>query len=156
MLQQLNVTYSTDQDRLLLKVREDDGTEYRVWLTRRFTALLCKVMQALMAELGGQDRLAASDQIVEQLKTGAFDAPYTTAQPPALPLGEDGILAHRINYQHGEHDTVALQLLPREGQGLNLSLSKHMLYMFYNLLEQCLPQTAWNLDELKVPRQLLH
>jgi len=156
MLQQLNLTYSTDQDRLLLKVREDDGAEYRLWLTRRFTGLLCKVMQELMADLGGQQQLAASQPIVEQLKTGAFDTPYTTAQPPTLPLGEDGILAHRINYQRGDHDTVALQLLPREGQGLNLNLSKHMLYMFYNLLEQSLPQTAWSLTELAVPPQLLH
>jgi hypothetical protein len=49
-----------------------------------------------------------------------------------------------------------VHLMPKEGEGLNIALNKHMLYMFYNLLEQCLPQTGWELGDVPVPRQLLH
>jgi hypothetical protein len=156
MLQQINLSYSAEQDRLLFKAREEDDTEYRVWLTRRFTTLLLKVLRDRMDSLGGQGQLAASRETVEQLKGGAFHNPYPELQAAALPFGLDGFLAYRINYSFTADDVTRLQLLPRDGEGLNLAIGKHMLYLLYNLLEQNLPQTGWELGEVPVPRQLLH
>jgi hypothetical protein len=156
MLQQINLSYSTEQDRLLFKAREENDAEYRVWFTRRFTALLLKVLRDRMSALGGQGRLATSQETVDQLKGGAFHNPYREPQPTALPLGQDGILAYRINCSFADKDVTRLQLLPKEGEGLNLSLGKHMLYLFYSLLEQNLLQTGWELGDIPVPQQLLH
>ncbi|MDR2214155.1 MAG: hypothetical protein LBE21_11105 [Pseudomonadales bacterium] len=155
MLQQINISYVPEQDRLLLKARQEDETEYRVWFTRRFTALLLNVLREHMAPHGGQTQLAASRETVQQLKGGAFQSPYREQQPATLPFGTDGILGYRINHSVA-NDVTRLQLLPKEGEGLSLSLNKHMLYMLYSLLEQTLPQTGWELGEVPVPKQLLH
>jgi hypothetical protein len=156
MLQQITFSYSAEQDRLLFRAREEDDTEYRVWFTRRFTALLLNVLRERMNSLGGQNQLAASPETVGQLKGGAFQNPYPQFQATALPFGQDGFLAYRINFSFAAEDVTRLQLLPREGEGLNLSVGKHMLYLLYNLLEQNLPQTGWALGDVPVPPQLLH
>jgi hypothetical protein len=156
MLQHITFSYSTEQDRLLFRAREEDDTEYRVWFTRRFTALLLKVLRDRMSALGGQSQLAASPETVEQLKGGVFENPYPEVQAAGLPFGHDGFLAYRINYSFAPDDVTRLQLLPREGEGLNLAVGKHMLYLLYNLLEQNLPQTGWELGDVPVPPQLLH
>jgi len=156
MLQQINLSYSAEQDRLLLKAREDDDTEYRVWLTRRFTVLLLKVLRERMTMLGGQGQLASNPATVAQLKGGAFDNPYREQPASALPLGADGILAYRLNYSFAADNLTKLQFLPREGEGLYLTLGKQMLYLLYNLLEQNLPQTGWGLEEVPVPQEYLH
>ncbi|MDR0779971.1 MAG: hypothetical protein LBF16_04660, partial [Pseudomonadales bacterium] len=112
----MNLSYSTEQDRLLFKAREENDTEYRVWLTRRFTTLLLKFLRERMAALGGQEQLAASPQTVDQLKSGAFQQPYRAPSPaapaqpsnqdtaPAQLLGHDGILAYRLNYSFAAND----------------------------------------------------
>jgi hypothetical protein len=156
MLQQINLSYDAEQDRLLLRAREDDNTEYRIWLTRRFTALLLDVLRQRMSALGGQNQLASNPKTVEQLKGGAFHSAYQEEAPSVLPLGEEGILAYRLNYSFPSGDLSKLQLLPKQGEGLNFSLGKHMLYLLFNLLEQNLPQTGWNLGEVPVPTSLLH
>ncbi len=103
---------------------------------------------------GGMRELASHKDTVNQLKNGAFDKEYESpaatpasagAQPPALPLGADGILAFRINANRPDQGGLTLQLLPEQGPGLNLNLNRTMLFMLYNLLEQGLVQAHWNI-----------
>jgi len=148
-LEQLNITYHADQDRLLLKVNSGDVGEYRIWLTRRYTEILGNILAEIMEKLGGMQNIASHQDTISHLKGGAFDQEYAflDSNMPGqdLPLGSEGILGFRINYGRDHAGTVQLQLLPEQGAGLNLSLNRTMLFLMYNLLEQGVAQTGWKL-----------
>jgi hypothetical protein len=144
-LEQMNISYSPTEDRLLLRVRSSGEAEFRVWLTRRYANLLLNVLNDQINSEGGIQELASSQETLSRLRSGAFEQAYSPQPKQHYPLGENGVVAFRINTGKTEAGAVNLQLLPEEGQGLNIVLNKSMLYMLYNLLEQGLGQTDWNM-----------
>jgi hypothetical protein len=144
-LQQLNLIYVPEEDRLLFKVKTADDGEFRVWFTRRYTALLLRLFVEQIEREGGYQELASRKQTLDQLRGGAFDQSYTPPAKAHYPLGENGVLGYRINVGKEHSGATNLQFLPEQGQGVTFTLDKSTLYMLYNLLEQTLPQTEWNL-----------
>src|SRR5690606_35065439 len=86
-LQQVNIRYELEQDRLLLRVRTRTGAEYRLWLTRRYAALLWQVLQERIDKAGGLHQVAADQRTTDHLRQGALNQPYDAAAPHELPLG---------------------------------------------------------------------
>jgi hypothetical protein len=147
-LQQVNIIYVPEQDRLLLRISAGDA-EFRVWLTRRYSALLLQAFVDQIEREGGYQELASRQDTLARLRGGALDQPYEPGPRTSYPLTEQGILGYRININKDAAGATQLQLLPEQGQGVNINLDKSMLYMLYNVLEQALVQTDWNLP---VPR----
>jgi hypothetical protein len=154
-LQQINISYVPTEDRLLLKVRTGPD-EFRVWLTRRFTALLVNVLHNRVDEQGGEQELASSQATRSGLRGGAFEQPYDEQAQVRYPLGEAGVLGFRINAGKAEAGLLNLQLLPEQGEGISIALDKAMLYMLMNLLEQSLGTTDWNLQLPASGNQAVH
>lgn len=144
-LQQLNMIYVPEQDRLLLRISTSGDAEYRVWLTRRYCALLLKVLVEQIERLGGYQELASRHDTLERLRGGALGQDYAPPTTLHYPIGEQGVLAYRINVGNQASGAVALQMLPEQGQGVTFTLDKPTLYLLYNVLEQALAQTDWKL-----------
>jgi hypothetical protein len=152
-LQQLNISYHSVQDRLLLRANGGDAGEFKIWLTRRYTELLLNLLLDMMEKEGGIREIASHRDTVGQLKGGAFAKDYETPAGPksgtapgddqTIPLRGEGILGFRINANRHDDGNLVLQLLPEQGVGLNLNLNRTSLFMLYNLLEQGLAQTNW-------------
>lgn len=155
-INQINITYSPEQDRLLLRANTEGQQEYRIWLTRRFSALLMQVLDKQINQAGGMQKLASEHETLAHLKQGAFDKAYQDDVNHSFPLGEAGILGYQINSGPGKDGGATVQLLPQDGQGLNLSLNDSMLYLIYNLLEQALMQADWNLGSASSQREAVH
>lgn len=155
-LQQINLHYVPEEDRLLLKVRTADEAEYRIWFTRRYSALLLQIFTDRIEREGGYQELASRKQTLDQLRGGAFDHSYDAPSRAHYPLGENGVLGYRINVGKDDSGATNLQLLPEQGQGVTFTMDKSTLYMLYNLLEQALPQTEWNLHTSGANRGPLH
>ena len=155
-LQQINISYVPNEDRLLLKARTSDEKELRIWLTRRYTSLLINVLAQQMDKAGGILELASNKTTLEQFKGGAFTQEYEPRPQQNFPLGENGVLGYRINAGKNTDSRVNLQLLPETGEGLNLTLDKSMLFMFYNLLEQALVHAEWNLVLPQAHKEPVH
>jgi hypothetical protein len=143
-LQQVNITYMPEQDRLLLKAGTSTGQEYRVWITRRYAGLLAQVLQKHIDKSGGTHQLASDPQTTNHLRQGAFDKAYESGRS-GFPLGEDGVLGYAIKVNSRGNDGLALQLLPKEGEGMTLNLDAPLLYLMANLLEQATLQADWKL-----------
>jgi hypothetical protein len=152
-LQQINITYLPAEDRLLMKVTTN-GDEFRIWLTRRYTALLLNVLASQLDALGSPQ--TRSGNLARKLKQGAYEKPFEPDAGAHFPLGEKGILGYRINVSKPKGGTVNLQLLPEEGQGLNLNLDEATITMFCNLLEQGLTQTDWQLGTTAMAPGMMH
>lgn len=161
-LQQLNMIYVPEQDRLLLRISTNGDAEFRIWLTRRYCGLLLQILVDRIEREGGYQELASRQQTLEQLRGGALTKPYAPGPNLHYPLGEHGVLGYRINVGNVDdgNDKAAagsdkksgamnLQLLPENGTGITFTLDKSTLYMLYNVLEQALEQTDWN---LRMPR----
>ena len=155
-LQQINISYVPNEDRLLLKARTSDDSELRIWLTRRYTSLLINILAQQMDKAGGIMELASHKTTLEQFKGGAFTQDYQPLSAQNFPLGEDGVLGYRINAGKNADARTALQLLPETGEGLNLNLDKAMLFMFYNLLDQALVHAEWNLVLPQAHKEAVH
>jgi hypothetical protein len=163
-LQQLNISYNPIEDRLLLRANAGTAGEFRVWLTRRYSVLLAKVLNDMIEKEGGMRELASSRDTIKQLKEGALEKEYSppmaadpaSAAGPALPLGANGILGYRISSNRKAGGVMNLQLLPEKGQGLNLDLDRTMLFMLYNLLEQGLVGSEWNVHLSQEHKEPVH
>jgi hypothetical protein len=159
-LHQLNITYNGAEDRLLLRARAGSGAEYRVWLTRRYSGLLLKVLVDLLDQSGGIHDVASHPETVRQFREGAleknYDAPAQHSElAPSLPLGE-GVLAFRLNYSTLKSGNWNLQLLPARGEGLNLALDRTLVYLFLTILEQALAKTEWHVHMPDILRGTVH
>lgn len=146
-LHQININYIPVEDRLMLRINTQLGDEYRVWLTRRFTGLLLELLTKEIDKHGGVPTLASKPETTKLFKQGAMEKRYEEEKISNYPLGESGFLASKINYKTSEQGSLALEILPAEGQGITLNLNKTLLFMFYNLLNQGCTQSAWGLGE---------
>lgn len=145
-LHQMNIAYVAREDRLLLRISTLQGDEFRIWLTRRFTAMLLNVLNTRMDKSGGKPTVAASDETRKLFKEGAMEKKYEDSNR-SYPLGENGILAYRINTGETEEGNLQLELAPEKGKGISLNLNNSLMYMFSNLLTQGIDQAGWNLME---------
>jgi len=149
VLERMHITYHPEQDRLLLRVDTGSAGEYRVWLTRRYSELLLGLVADLIDKEGGMQRLASREDTRALLRSGALTQqgglPALDATEAPLPLGANGILGYRINYGRDQPELVTLQLLPEQGEGLNMNMNPPTLYLFYTMLEQGGSQADWQL-----------
>ena len=143
-LHQLNIRYAPLEDRLLLRISGKDGAEYRLWLTRRYTAMLQQVLNREIDRCGGRPILAASGETTKMFKDGAFEKPFEE-ESTHYPLGEAGILTARISVNRQQDGNIRVDLAPQQGQGISLNLNRPLLFMFDTLLSQGIAQTGWNL-----------
>lgn len=145
-LYQINVAYVAKEDRLLLRVTTRKGDEFRVWVTRKFAALLLNLLRQQMDRYGGVPSLASSQDTRRMFKAGVMEKRFDAEQSVNFPLGEDGILAARVNVNTTKKGNLSLQILPERGQrGVTLNLNQTLLYLFYNVLTQGIDQADWGL-----------
>ncbi|MGH8119570.1 MAG: hypothetical protein ACRESK_03040 [Gammaproteobacteria bacterium] len=151
-LHQLNVTYSGTEDRLLLRASTRHGDEYRVWLTRRFTAMLLNIMIKEMDKYGGSAALGANPRTRALFKSGAMEKAYEGDKTTNFPLGKNGFLAYTIKTTKMPDGNLHLEILPKKGKGVSVNLDKQLLYMFHNLLTQGIARAEWHLVSSQEPQ----
>ncbi len=152
-LEQINLSYNTNEDRLLLKVRNSSGEEYRLWMTRRFTGLLWQVVGRIIRETDWEidlDGITNPEEVLafehqRAVHDGDFKTPYDDKSAASYPLGEDGVLGFRISYENGENG-VMLNLTPEDGQGIRLGLDRRMLHNLCKLVADAVRGAGWNLE----------
>lgn len=144
-LHQVNVTYSSKEDRLLLRVTTQKGDEYRVWLTRRFTVILLDILTKEMDKRGGAPSIGSSQQTKQMFKAGAFEKSFEQEKSINYPLGEVGFLAFAIKSTNTGKENLHLEILPEQGAGVTFNLNKSLLYMLHNLLTHGINKAEWHI-----------
>ncbi len=159
-IEQMNVSYSRDEDRLLLRIRSTDNEEFRLWLTRRYTQLAFRALEKLLQDVAPGTSVAAPQRAAEV----AFDHQHTTSQADfatpyeetadSYPLGEDGILGYRITVE--QKNGAYLHLLPRSGAGVKLPAEPAIMHNLYHLLHKAADGAEWALtsDALSFEKQM--
>ena len=146
-LDQIQLNFVPNEDRLLLKLRGGDKL-YRAWVTRRYLKLLLPVLQGVHPTTG--ERFAeppAVEAALDQQLTPEKQPPLeqsADSSPLVYPLGKAPILLTEAQY-----DTPGKRLIlkPARGQGIVLPYTPEVNHMLLKLIYQVLPSTQWALEE---------
>lgn len=174
-LHQMTVKYVPQEDRLLLRVATSEKTEYRMWLTRRFVAVLWPALGgqlAQSADLAGVVRPAA-----KSAEAAAGAAAEPPPPPPVSAKVRDAVLGmeHQAAIQESDfsrkhdEDTVDLtgntgpmiitgaKVKPWDGKHLVMSLQtddkrnvtvtldKKLLHGFCHMVATTVQKADWGL-----------
>ena len=154
-LHQISVSYSSEEDRLLLIIKTHNQEEYRIWLTRRYTQMLLSILRKIMHEFGGLSDQAVSDQVQTLVKGGAFKRPLDPVTD-TLPFGEDGILAYGLKTQQISPEQYAINIFSKDQHKIHFNLDRTNIVMLDDLLQQSLVKTDWNFPELRPRGEAIH
>ena len=149
-LRQLNVSYHTSEDRLLLKVSTSDDAEYRAWCTRRFTQLLLEKLESMFEEEVPEVAVVPEDvrrevaqmQHSQQVAEESFQRSYE-AEPTGYPLGEEGVLVTTLKYKLLDDDVIQMHLGDNDGKGVALRLTRDFRHQLYELFKRASERAQW-------------
>lgn len=151
-IQQLNLSYNIDQDRLLFRVGLSDNTELMVWLTYRIT-------KQFWALLNGETHLPTANSIqietppsqavqqfqqevqaVESLQKMDFATEY---QPRKEVRNHGAMLATSL--QLTDDGTKHLDITCLEGLNVRMNLTQELILAICNMLQLSSKEAAWDI-----------
>ncbi len=154
-LRQMNISFEPAEDRLLLRITAGEPgnlDEYRIWLTRRLTQIIWKILdQAIASEPVTDPRVPQeSAGALREFKQAAalaeadFATPFA-AESARTPLGPAPLLVTKIQIrqQPGGH---LLILETAQGRFVNLALNTGLIHSFRKLLADQSLKAQWGLS----------
>lgn len=164
-LHQIQVTYQTEDDRLLLRVSFLDGEggleEVRGWLTRRLTrSLWLGIVRAMdsQVKLNQPQAAHASAEIISMehyasvndiRNSGNFDIPFESSAH-SYPLGDIPFLITRTRIGIAANRGIRIDFGRHEGEGFEVVFSARALHGFSRLLQEAAKTAEWDLS-LRMP-----
>ncbi len=149
-ISQLQISYSADEDRILLRINTTSGDEFRFWLTRRFSALLIKALEAHRAadpDISTQPT-AAAKQAVQEFKqeeaTSQSNFQEEFKPSEKFPLGEAPLLAYKLSYKV-DGAKLNLSIEPRNSPGISIVLDPQLNHNVSRLLRSATETAQWGL-----------
>lgn len=159
-IHQVNISYSAEHDRLLIRINSLAGEEFRAWLTRRLALKLMPHLdktarQQVREQLAPPPAEAPLDQQRQQMVQnfekeaaayqGDFQTPYKD-KPATLPLGEEPLLVTEISFTPLADAKLQVMLLERLGgrqRDLQLVMDPPLTQGLLRLLNQGLKASGW-------------
>jgi hypothetical protein len=154
VIQQLNLSYNTEQDRLLLRVGLADNAELLVWLTYRVT-------RALWQLLSGETRMPTAtsiqletplQQAVEQFKQEAETIEtlqkmdfVTAYQPRKEVVNNAAMLAISVLLIQVTDKPPVLEMPCVEGVNVRMNLTPELILALNNMLQLSSKEAGWNI-----------
>ena len=140
-LHQFNLEYNSEQDRLLFRMSTRDGTEIRLWFTRRFVkrlwGLLIKLLERDPHVAAQTDPVAKKSVVAFQrdsaMTQSDFSKNFEEKSAPALPLGEEPVLVTKCKATPTATG-FTLAFSSDEGQQVSVSLNAQYLHSLTHLL----------------------
>lgn len=158
-VQQLNLSYSSEQDRLLLKVGLSDQTEILLWLTQRIVRMIWQllsteshlpsvsVQQSLQSNVPPQQAVQQFKQEVQAVKTLQKLDFSTAYQPRKETLHPGGMLIKEVHlvtvHATGQQ---ALEMQSVDGFNMRLNLTQETILAICNMLQLSVKEAAWQLS----------
>jgi hypothetical protein len=158
-IQQINLGYNTQQDRLLLKVGLADNSELLVWLTYRITKQLWQMLNgetclptasSIQTEMPPQqavEQFKQEAQAAETLKNLDFASEY---QPRAEIVNNGAMLAIALLIIQVDARPPSLEMPCLEGITVRMNLTQELILALCNMLQLSAKEAGW---ELGAPNQ---
>lgn len=151
-IQQLNIGYNPEQDRLLLRVGLSDDSELVVWLTYRIARQLWQLFNkdANLPTAGSINPDAVPASAVEQfgkevqaaqaLKNMDFATEY---QPRKQKLADEILLVKALKLTGGE--SRQLEMICVNGVSVKVNMGSPLILALCNMLQMAAKQASWDI-----------
>jgi hypothetical protein len=153
-IQQINLSYSAEQDRLLLRVGLADNSELLVWLTSRITKQLWHLLNgethlpsatSIQPETAPQQAVQQFQQEMQVAET-LQKMDFVTEYQPRKEIVNDGAMLAislvLINYD-GKPPTLEIPCL--EGISVRMNLTQELILALCNMLQLSTKEAAWDI-----------
>jgi|TARA_B100000315_G_scaffold260385_1_gene321346 hypothetical protein len=154
-INQMQMVYNPEEDRILFRVNSTDHKEFRFWVTRRFTHLLLKVLADHLVsdpDISLQGTVAAKQAVMDFKKEKAMDSANFQQSfqedEAEFPLGRDTQLAYKIT-SNKVGDNLQLGIHPKTAQGINMVINRDINTTMTQLLLDSAGKAGWNLGVAK-------
>lgn len=153
-LHQLNIRFDSLEDRLTLGIMTNDGNEFLLWLTRRYTKLLLEILDKLANP--NRSKEAPSEQTAEIKKAVMIfqrDAALADLESAAEfesgeaehPLGETPLLVSRIQFKKRPPKEVLFSFGLPDGRDISINLNEELLLALMKVVEDGAKKAEWDL-----------
>jgi len=158
MIRQIQARYDAEQDRILLRVSRDDDKEFRIWLTRRFLSLILKALNQHLEidpDISSQTSPSSKEEVKafkreQALEQADFQQPFADSEE-SYPIEQTVPVAFKLNYSLLRDGLLRLQLLPRQGEGLDFVLTSQISISFIEMLTAAGVKGQWQLTAISSP-----
>ncbi len=165
-LHQIQMTYSSVEDRVLLQIRTMEGQAFLFWLTRRYVGILWRVLaQMLGAEVmcppGIEPVVECHVSPAEPPPELFAEATRQTVQADQIdnaipesggpdsqiiyPLGKNPILLANIGAKKQTPGDSTLSLHPERGEGIEIVVNLAILRSLCQLLKETAVKAEWHI-----------
>ncbi len=153
-IQQLNLGYNAEQDRLLLRVGLSDDSELLVWLTNRITKQLWQLLTgethlptatSIQAEIAPQqavEQFKQEVQATEALEKMDFVTEY---QPRKEVVNNGAMLAISLMLVTVGQKPPTLEIPCIEGITVRMNLTQELILAMCNMLQLSSKEAGWNI-----------
>lgn len=160
-IQQINLGYNTQQDRLLLKVGLADNSELLVWLTSRITKQVWQLLNnethlptatSINAETPPQQAVEQFKQEVqasEALQKLDFATEYQTRKEV---VNDSAMLAISVLLMRVDGKPPSLEMPCLEGITVRMNLTNELTLALCNMLQLSCKEAAWDLGAIIQPK----
>ena len=154
-IQQINLGYNAEQDRLLFRVGLNDNTELLVWLTSRITQLMWTLLtgEAHLPTANSIQADAPPEEAVAQFKQEmqAADAlqkmDFKTEYQPRPEVRNDGaMLAINAVLVRIDNKPPSLELPCLEGISVRINLNPELTLAMCNMLQLATKEAGWAIN----------
>ncbi len=158
-LAQFDAGYNLQQDRILLRITNTVGEEYRLWLTRRLCrSLLTEFKTKTSAFRVNPDSSQSPAQYLDsdtetsmraelEQQAAAMTQNFSSKFQPgsSFPLGESGLLVERLNLKpNGKGEGVhALSFFGDSNRGMTIGVSVELFNSIFEVIERIIEKTDW-------------
>jgi hypothetical protein len=165
VIQQLNLAYDADQDRLLLKVGLTDNSELAIWLTRRIAQSIWTWLHGThvaeepalqvftMNAQGGLDNVSPQIMTPQQVNAETlinsatpnidFKSQYQENRTPML---DAPLLAVNCEIVEDTQTQFVLDLSARDAKRARVALSMELKIAFANMLQLATKEAGWDIS----------
>lgn len=156
-IQQINLGYNAEQDRLLFRVGLSDNTELLVWLTNRITQMMWSLLtgEAHLPTATSIEVQTPPQQAVEQFKqeAQAVDAlqkmDFKTEYQPRPEVRNDGaMLAINVLLISQENKPSSLEMPCLEGVTVRINLNQELTLAICNMLQLACNEAGWTVGNV--------
>ena len=153
-IQQINLGYNVQQDRLLLKVGLADNSELLVWLTYRITKQLWQMLNgethlptatSIKIETPPQQAVALFKQELQVAETMRKMDFATAYQPRTDIVNDSAMLAIAVLIIHYENKPSSLEMPCLEGINVRMNLTQELILALCNMLQLSAKEAEWDL-----------
>ena len=153
-IQQINLGYNTEQDRLLLRVGLADNSELLVWLTNRITKQLWQLLngeanlptaRSIQVDTAPEKAVALFKQEIQTAEALQKMDFVTEYQPRKEVVNNGAMLAIGLVLVAHQEKIPTLELPCLEGVTVRMNLTQELILALCNMLQLSTKEAGWDI-----------